>query len=166
MKNHYIYEVVNNLNGMKYIGKRSCDCPIEEDFEYLGSGAEIKKAILEFGSENFTKKILEVFDDEYILEVAETMYIYRMNASNDVKYYNVQKGKTRKSIAQNGIYKKSGKIKKARVSSVFVRKRGRMYCVYIETVNEFGNKHQERLKSFRSESEAVKFKEDFVETSH
>ena len=29
--NHYVYEITNLANGMKYIGKRTCKCNIEDD---------------------------------------------------------------------------------------------------------------------------------------
>ena len=28
---HYVYEITNLINGRKYIGKRSCNCDIEDD---------------------------------------------------------------------------------------------------------------------------------------
>lgn len=32
--NHYVYLITNNINGMKYIGKRSCNEDIEKRFLY------------------------------------------------------------------------------------------------------------------------------------
>lgn len=52
---HYVYEITNNINGKKYIGKRSCHCPIEED-KYMGSGTLLLKAIDKYGIDNFSKK--------------------------------------------------------------------------------------------------------------
>ena len=54
--NHYVYEITNLVNGKKYIGKRSCKCPIEDD-KYMGSGYALKKAFDKYGKENFIKKI-------------------------------------------------------------------------------------------------------------
>ena len=42
--NHYVYEITNLVNDKKYIGKRSCKCPIEDD-KYMGSGYALKKSI-------------------------------------------------------------------------------------------------------------------------
>lgn len=52
--NLYIYEVTNNINGKKYIGKRKCKCHIEDD-HYMGSGKLIKKALAQYGRHNFSK---------------------------------------------------------------------------------------------------------------
>lgn len=61
--NHYVYEITNNINGMKYIGKRSCHCEIEKD-NYMGGGTVLKKAQKEFGLKNFSKKILAIADND------------------------------------------------------------------------------------------------------
>ena len=53
--NHYVYEITNLINSKKYIGKRSCECPIEED-KYMGSGKYIKIAIEKYGENNFKKE--------------------------------------------------------------------------------------------------------------
>ena len=50
--NHYVYEITNLVNGKKYIGKRSCKCPIEED-KYMGSGIAITRSIKKYGKDNF-----------------------------------------------------------------------------------------------------------------
>ena len=57
--NHYVYEITNLINGMKYIGKRSCKCNIEDD-RYMGSSFIVKNAIKKYGIENFKK---EIYDD-------------------------------------------------------------------------------------------------------
>ena len=48
--NHYVYEITNNINGKKYIGKRSTHTSIDKD-NYLGSGIAIKKAIEKYGKD-------------------------------------------------------------------------------------------------------------------
>ena len=60
-KVHYVYKVINLINGMFYIGKHSSD-NIED--EYLGSGIELSMAIQEYGKENFSKSIIEFCETE------------------------------------------------------------------------------------------------------
>ena len=55
--NHYVYEITNLVNGKKYIGKRSCRCPIERD-DYMGSGKELIKDLKWYGLMNFKKEVL------------------------------------------------------------------------------------------------------------
>ena len=62
-RNHYVYLITNKVNGMKYIGKRSCSCPIEQD-RYMGSGTLISKAIKKYGRDNFSKTVLFVGETE------------------------------------------------------------------------------------------------------
>ena len=69
-KNHYVYEITNLINDKKYIGKRSCKCPIEKD-KYMGSGTSLKRAFKKYGKENFNKRIIAICDtveDAYKLE--------------------------------------------------------------------------------------------------
>ena len=61
--NHYVYEITNLVNGKKYIGKRSCKCPIEDD-KYMGSGIAITNAIKKYGKENFKKDVLKICSTE------------------------------------------------------------------------------------------------------
>lgn len=60
---HYVYEITNNINGKKYIGKRSCKCSIEDD-KYMGSGKLLNLAKKKYGIDNFSKKILKVCSNE------------------------------------------------------------------------------------------------------
>jgi len=54
--NHYTYELQNKDDGLKYIGVRSCRCPIKED-SYMSSSKWATKQYLA----NCTKKILKTF---------------------------------------------------------------------------------------------------------
>ena len=85
--NHYVYEITNNINGMKYIGKRSCHCEIEKD-NYMGGGTVLKKAQKEFGLKNFSKKILAIADNDDMVLDLESYYIEKRNAVESDAYYN------------------------------------------------------------------------------
>ena len=49
-----IYQTTNLINGKKYIGKDANNNP-----NYIGSGADLKIAIKEYGKHNFKKEIIE-----------------------------------------------------------------------------------------------------------
>lgn len=89
--NHYVYETTNLVNGKKYIGKRSCKCPIQED-KYLGSGTLLKKAIDKYGIENFKKEVLQVCSDEEEAYAWEDFYTMQVNAWDNHLYYNLRRG--------------------------------------------------------------------------
>ena len=101
--NHYVYEITNLVNGKKYIGKRSCKCPIEED-KYMGSGILISKAIKKYGKENFRKDILEICDSEELAFEREKCWIKHYNAVESRKFYNIKdggEGNTREDALRN-----------------------------------------------------------------
>lgn len=85
--NHYVYEITNLINGKKYIGKRSCECPIKED-KYMSSGAYLKKDIKKCGIENFNKKVLVICDNENMVSELEYYFILKRNAIARDDYYN------------------------------------------------------------------------------
>lgn len=62
---YYLYQITNNLNGKIYVGVHKTS---KMDDGYMGSGKVIKRAIEKHGIDNFTKVILETFDN------AEDMY--------------------------------------------------------------------------------------------
>lgn len=86
--NHYVYLTTNLVNGKKYIGKRSCQCPIEED-SYLGSGKALRKAIDQYGPENFSKEILKICSTEDEAYRYEAEMISKYNAKESRDFYNL-----------------------------------------------------------------------------
>jgi hypothetical protein len=85
---YYLYEIKNNLNGKIYVGVHKT-----KDMEdgYMGSGKVIRSAIEKYGIENFTKVILETFDD------SENMYIREAEVVTDEfllreDVYNLRRG--------------------------------------------------------------------------
>ena len=86
--NHYIYKITNLANGKKYIGKRSCKCPIEQD-KYMGSGVALLRAKKKYGLENFKKEILELCQDEESAYLREKEIIESLNAVESKEYYNL-----------------------------------------------------------------------------
>ena len=53
----YIYKIINNINGLIYIGQ--CHYTPEETPNYFGSGIELKNDIEKYGIDSFSKEILE-----------------------------------------------------------------------------------------------------------
>lgn len=128
--NHYVYEITNLINGKKYIGKRSCNCPIKDD-KYMGSGKYLKMAIKKYGKENFKKEVLEVCSDTEECFNREIYYIQKFNAVQSNRYYNQASGgaggysnyanKTPEELIE--IRKKISLANKGKVVSDYTRKK-------------------------------------------
>ena len=83
---HYIYRITNTMNGMYYVGMRSCRCEISED-HYFGSGKYIKNAIKKYGRHAFTKEIVAVVESRELLallesEIVDEEFVARMETYN------------------------------------------------------------------------------------
>lgn len=169
--NNYVYEITNNINGKKYIGKRSCKCSIEKD-TYMGSGVLIKKAIEKYGVENFTKRIIKTFDTEEESFEFERKIINELNACERKEFYNIHEGgnggNTRKGMSelQKRAYSKKlsealsgdknpnyGKV--GRLSPNYGRK-----CSE-ETKRKIGEKHKGKTVS---EETRMKLRQHFIGT--
>lgn len=121
--NFYVYEITNNINGKKYIGKRKCSCNIEDDC-YMGSGAALTLAKKKYGSHNFSKKIIEVCNTEDDAYKREEYWINHFNAVESDEYYNLIEG------GKNNKYKKMTKSQRAKMNKK-KRKMG-LYKEYYE----------------------------------
>ena len=106
--NYYVYEITNLINGKKYIGKRSCKCPIEED-KYMGSGTLLNKAKKKYGIDNFKKEILEVCNSEEEAYAKERELVHICNAVNSDKFYNLAEGGC--GFTSDEVKKRCGKMK-------------------------------------------------------
>lgn len=85
---YYMYKITNLINGKIYVGVHKTK---SLDDGYMGSGKVIKAAIKKYGLENFTKDILETFEN------AEAMYAKEKEVVNEEflardDVYNLRRG--------------------------------------------------------------------------
>lgn len=80
--NHYTYEL-RFENGMKYIGVRSCKCPIDED-SYVGSSKLIPSTLYA----TCEKVILGVFDTRIDAQQDEITRHAKLDVARNPEYYN------------------------------------------------------------------------------
>lgn len=69
---HYIYIIINMRRNMLYVGKHSTS-NIEDG--YFGSGTELNYQIHKYGSQEFTRYIIDFTDSEQHLKELEKYYI-------------------------------------------------------------------------------------------
>ena len=86
----YIYITENNVSGKKYIGQKKSNKFLKE--KYLGSGSLLRKAILKYGKENFTVRMLCECDSKEELDEMEIYFIKLYNAQEDTGFYNLARG--------------------------------------------------------------------------
>lgn len=90
-KYHYVYEITNIYNGMRYIGARSCNCLPKDDIKYISSSKYLKKAIKEEGLDHFNKLILAIFPTREKALAYEIFLHNCFNVNKDPMFYNKAK---------------------------------------------------------------------------
>lgn len=85
---HYLYKIINNINGKYYIGIHSTN---NLNDGYCGSGQTIIKAYKKYGPTNFTKLIWDFYANEKELEDAEAKFATEREI-NDPDCYNINCG--------------------------------------------------------------------------
>lgn len=86
-KQHYIYKTTNTVNEKVYYGAHYGDLG---DF-YMGSGQNIKRALLKYGKEAFKKVVLAICEDEADLYETERLFINEQKVK-DPNCYNLMEG--------------------------------------------------------------------------
>lgn len=108
----YVYEITNNVNGKKYVGKRVGFTDVKT---YMGSGTALKQAQKKYGIENFTKRIICEYATRELLNEAEKYFIavYRHFYGPDMMYnitdggeggcgHHSEEAKKKMSVAKKG----------------------------------------------------------------
>ena len=94
MKNkyYYLYKITNQLNGKIYIGVHQT---YNMDDDYMGSGTLLKRAQKKYGIENFTKEVLQQFNNENNMFNEEAILVDREFVLRE-DTYNLTEGGTGK----------------------------------------------------------------------
>jgi len=113
-----IYQTTNLITGIKYIGKDKNNNP-----NYIGSGADLKIAIKEYGKHNFKKEIIEHCNDINHLVEREAYWLNYYNVENNPDFYN----KTNKPFGNSGLSEETKqKIKEAAKKRIWDPKWGKL----------------------------------------
>lgn len=121
---YYIYKITNNINNKIYIGVHSTK---NLNDGYMGSGTLLKIDKAKYGTENFTKEILEFFDDAKSMFKAEEAIVnkefllrddvYNLKLGGAGKWYYINTPETILKKKEAGI--KGGEVFKARFNKDF-----------------------------------------------
>ena len=82
---HYIYLIVNNVNGKTYVGQRKSSKEWYED-KYMGSGIHLKYAQNKYGIENFEKFLIQYCYSKEEANKAEKFWIAEYRRRGKAEY--------------------------------------------------------------------------------
>lgn len=125
MMKGFIYITTNNVNNLKYIGKKyyfDRNGKKTNWEHYLGSSKILKEDIKKYGKEFFSREIIDEADNEYELSKLECYYINSLSAVESPYFYNLSNGIDKWYTTSEGIKKsletrkKWGEEKKKKVS--------------------------------------------------
>ena len=85
---YYLYEIRNNLNGKIYVGVHKAK---SLDDGYMGSGKIIRRAIMKHGISNFSKVILETFENAKAMYAREKEVVSKEFLERE-DVYNLRRG--------------------------------------------------------------------------
>lgn len=105
---NYVYEITYS-DGRKYIGLRSCNCPIEED-NYLGSGFHIPEELV--GTEVKTVLSTHKTREEAALEEIRLHALY--DVRNNINYLNQCNATSTKFYCSEEAHKRSAETRRGR----------------------------------------------------
>ena len=120
----YIYKTTNLLNNLIYIGQKHANKFI---LTYLGSGKILRRAIKEYGKENFKVELIEWVATPELLDEREIYWIKYYKATDRTIGYNIcEGGKVNRTMvgSNNPFYNKKHsvetieKIKEANLNKV------------------------------------------------
>lgn len=122
----FVYITTNNISGKQYIGQKKY---VKGWENYLGSGTVLNKAIKKYGTENFSRLIIEECYSKEELNVREIFWIDYYDATNNKQFYNIASGgdggNTTSGYTQDEkfkIYQKSNKGKNKGGKNHFAKK--------------------------------------------
>ena len=115
-----VYVTTNLINGKKYIGVNKLT---QRSKYYLGSGNLIKQAVKKYGTECFSKEIIQEFDSLIDAKNYEIFLISKRDAVNSPLYYNLHQGgigggKIGRIVSRESREKSSKKLKNRVVSKI------------------------------------------------
>ena len=95
LEHHYTY-LITNLNPINdlqfYIGVKSCDCPPDENTDYMGSSSILTEDIKLHGDGNFEKIVIAEFSSRLEAEIHENALHVSHNVASNPIFYNKKNG--------------------------------------------------------------------------